>query len=211
MQVTGSNNSTISTSRLSIRIPSGQSLHSEELDKVASAKRVELILCGPVVAAYPKELAEEIDFNAMLSTHGIPSSQESEIVHFGSGRSVGYAAVVDGSVAKLIASERAKGKEVVVTSPLEMCVGKAIVATRRSKNIFLHLEDTMCYVALAENMRLRYAEAIPTENAKELVALLALLNKDFDLKKAQFTLSGDEGKKYYKTIRSYFRRVEMLK
>ncbi len=178
---------------------------------MATAKRVELTLCGPVVATYPKELAEELDFEAMLTTHGIPVGEDSAIVHFGSGRSVGYAARVSRSVADRINAERAKGKEVTVTSPLEMCVGKAIVANRRSKNVVLHLEEEMCYVAVAEDMRLRFAEAVPTQNAKELVNLLALLNRDFELKKAQFTLSGSEAQKYHKTLKSYFSRVEIAK
>lgn len=172
---------------------------------------MELILCGPVVATYPKELAEEIDFHAMLTTHGLTPREDQTLVHFGDSRSVGYVAVVAGDLAKTIESERQNGKEVTLTSPLEMCVKRAIVATGRSKNVYLWLEDEVAYVAYAENMRLRYAEVVPTANEKELVNLLALLNKDFDLKKAQFTLAGKDNKRYYKCLKSYFRRVELLK
>jgi hypothetical protein len=178
---------------------------------MAAAKRVELILCGPVVATYPKKLEDEIDFEAMLSTHGIALTQESAIVRFGDSRNVGYAARIEKSLAELINAEREKGKEITITSPLEACVKRAIVATKRSKNLFLHLEDEVAYVAFAEDMHIRYAEIVPTANQSELVNLLALLNKDFDLKKAQFTLSGGDAQKYLKCLKSYFRRVEFMK
>lgn len=211
MQVTGSNNTSLSTSRLSIRIAGGQSLHSEELDALAKAKRVELTLCGPVVATYPKELAEEIDFAAMLLTHGITPNEESAIIHFGDSRSVGYVALISKSLEKVILAERAAGKDITITTPLEACVKRAVVATKRAKNIYLHIEDDMAYVAYAENMRLHYAEVVPTAKESELINLLALLNKDFDLKKAQFTLTGKDGKRYYKCLKRYFRRVELVK
>lgn len=196
---------------MSIRIPGGQSLLNDDLKSLASAKKVEVVLCGPVVATYPKEFAEEIDFGAMLATHGIYNNEESEILHFGDSRSVGYVAVVNGALASIINSERAKGKDIVITSPLEGCVKKAIVATKRSKNLYIHLDDEVAYVAYAEDMHLKFAEIIPVADEKEMVDMLALINKDFDIRKAQFTLEGRDSKRYFKCFRNYFRRVELAK
>lgn len=196
---------------MSIRITDGQSLLSEVGVIGNEVQSVTIELCGPMVAPYPKALTEELNLRDMLSLHGIRTEESDEIVTFGESRNIGYAAPVSKEQSKQVAEWRSQGVEVSFSSPLERCVSAVIAARRRSKNVHLTLDQGIAYVAYAEEMQLRYAEIVPIENEGELVNLLALLNEDYDLKKAQFTLSGSEGKRYYKTLKEYFRRVDLEK
>ena len=87
----------------------------------------------------------------------------------------------------------------------------AVVATRRKKNVVLLIEEGCCYAAYAEEHKLHFAEALPLAGEEQLINLLALLNKDYDLRKAQFTLCGSDGNGYYKLVKNYFRRVKVAK
>lgn len=211
MQVTGSNNTPYTPSRLSIRITDGQSLHSEVGSLGEEVSAVDVELCGPVVATYPKSIESELNLREMLTLHGIFLADNDCVVTFGQSKSIGYVAKVSAELATLIKQWRANGVQVTLSSPLERSVRGAITATRRSKNVHLWIEGGVTYVAYAEEMQLRYAEVIPTEGQEALINLLALLNEDYNLKKAQFLLGGSEGKQYYKTLREYFRRVELSK
>lgn len=106
---------------------------------------------------------------------------------------------------------REEGRTVSFTSPLAKCVSEAVAQTKRAKIVTLRLEEETAYVAMAEEHRLRYAEALPVRNEEELVGLLAQLNNDFQLSKALFLLSGESAKSYRKIVRKYFRRVEVTK
>lgn len=162
-----------------------------------------------MVVTYPKALAEELDLRDILTTHGVRLSEGDEVVTFGEGRTIGYAARLTEEQSALVAEWQRQGTKVTFSSPLEGCVSRVIAARRRSKNVHLRVEEGLVYVAYAEEMQLAYAEVVPIDIEGELVNLLALLNEDYDLKRAQFTLSGSEGKRCYKTVREYFRRVDL--
>ena len=102
-----------------------------------------------------------------------------------------------------------RGLEVRFYTPLMSCATRAIVGTRRKKTVVLALLDGVVYAAYTYKRGLQYAEALPVEGEEELVNLLAHLNQDFDLHKARFILLGESSKRYYKTLRQYFRRVRV--
>lgn len=177
----------------------------------ADIAEVNIELCGPVVTTYPKALEESLPKSEVLTLSGISLAKDDSIVSFGESKNIGYLARLSAENASIVEDWESQGVRVTFSSPLERCVGRAVAATRRSKNVHLAVEENVVYVAYAEDMQLRYAEAIPIEEESAVVNLLALLNQDFDLRKAQFVLSGEEGKKYYKTLKEYFRRVECEK
>lgn len=216
MQVTGSNSNPTTTSRLSIRLTDGQSLHCEVWPKIGvdeSIKGAKFIieLCGPVVTTYPKALEESLRPSEVLTRSGIALAADDRVFAFGESRNIGFLARLSAENAEVVDALEAGGAQVIFTSPLERCVRSAVAATRRSKNVHLEVEHNVVYVAYAEDMKLRYAEIVPLADEDAMVNLLALLNQDYDLRKAQFVLGGEEGKRYYKTLKEYFRRVECAK
>lgn len=211
MQVTGSNHNPKSASRLSIRLTDGQSLLNEVGSLGTEVTEVIVELYGPVVTTYPKALEEGLAKSEVLTRSGIALAEGDQVVCFGESRNIGYVARLSAENSEIISEWRAQGTRVTFTSPLERCVGAAVAATRRSKNVHIHILGQVASIAYAEEMQLRYAEVVPFEDEGAMVNILALLNKDYDLRKAQFVLGGEDGKKYYKTLKEYFRRVECEK
>ena len=217
MQVTGSKSKSTTTSRLSIRIPSGQSLHREqpslaEWNKaVEGVEEVALTLEGPIVVAAPAEEIAAWDGAELLQLQGIALHEGDCISVCEGSEGVGYIARIPKEVAAAIESWQKEGKRVELHTPLREAVEVAVAARRRDKNVVLILEDGCCYAAYAERHRLLYAEVLPLANEAALVNLLALLNKDFELRRARFELRGEESRQYYKCVRSYFGRVKLVK
>lgn len=210
MQVTGSKNDNRDSSRLSIRIPSGQSLHcANPIESAQGASTIELWVEGAVVVPYPKALGEQLDLEAMMECSALPIGKgERLFVAEGEG-AVSYALRLSAESAAVVDSWQQEGKVVVLRSPLMSCVTRAIVGSRRPKTVVLTLLDGVAYVALSNEKRLQYAEALPIAGEEELINILALLNEEHDLRKARFILLGKESADYYKTLRKYFRRVRV--
>lgn len=209
MQVTGSNNNNRNSSRLSIRIPSGQSLHCEGCSVPENVTAIDLWVEGAVVAPYPTALSGEIDAKALLTTAGVAVGDTDKVFVAEGEGAVSYALRLSAESAEVVEEWMQRGLEVSLHSPLMSCVARAIVGSRRPKTVVLRLSDGVGYVALSNEKRLQYAEALPMEGEAELINLLALLNEDYDLRKARFILFGKESATYYKTLRKYFRRVRV--
>ncbi len=172
---------------------------------------MEVVYCGPVVVPYPAEAEGVLCMEEMVATHGVAVGEGRKVITTHPEGAVSYAIVVDREDAELIEQWRREGLEVSITTPLEGAAMAAIVARRRDKNVVLEPEGGCVAVAYAERHRLLYAECLPIGSDEEFVNLLALLNKDFDLLKAQFSLRGAEAKRYAKIVKRYFRRVECQK
>ena len=172
---------------------------------------MEVIYCGPVVVPYPAEVEGAVCLEEMVATHGVCVGEGGKVITTHPEGAVAYAIVVDSKDAELIKQWRKEGLEVKISTPLEGVVMAAIVARRRDKNVVLEPEGGCVAVAYAERHRLLYAETLPIAGDEEFVNLLALLTKDFDLRKAQFSLRGEEAKRYAKIVKRYFRRVEYQK
>lgn len=210
MQVTGSKNIKHNSSRLSIRIPNGQSLHCASGSIGDNITAIDLVIEGAVIVPYPSALGSEVDTKALLDAAGVAVNDDNDRVIVAEGEgAVSYALRLSAESAEIVEGWRQRGLEVTLHSPLMSCVARAIVGSRRPKTVVLTLLGGTAYVALSNNKKLQYAEALPMEGEAELVNLLALLNEEHDLRKARFVLLGDESAKYYKTLRKYFRRVRV--
>ena len=197
---------------MSIRIPSGQSLHWEDVElSVGATGDIEIVVEGPVVVGFPRERAESLSLEELLQESGIAMGEGWSVATIEGAGAVWYAARLTAESASTIDRLQREGHNVRLTTPLDKLVVAAVAATRHTKNILLRQIDDAIYVAFAESHRLRYAEVLPLGGESDLVNLLALLNKDFDLRKGEFTLVGEECGKYYKTVRKYFRRVRCEK
>lgn len=208
MQVTGSKNIKHNSSRLSIRIPNGQSLHCASGSIGDNITAIDLVIEGAVIVPYPSALGSKVDTRTLLNAAGVAVNDDRDVVAEGEG-AVSYALRLSAESAEIVEGWRQRGLEVTLHSPLMSCVTRAIVGGRRPKIVVITILDGVIYIAYSNKKRLLYAEALPVEGEAELVNLLALLNEEHDLRKARFVLLGDESAKYYKTLRKYFRRVRV--
>ena len=211
MQVTGSKRDNSNVSRLSIRIPSGQSLHCESGSVGETITALDLWVEGAVVVPYPSVLAEQLDLEAMMTTSGVTFEQGDRLFTTNSQGEIDYALRLSAESAAVVEEWQREGKSVQLFSPLMSCVVRAIEGCRRKKLVVLTLLNGVAYVAYTNERQLQYAEALPIGSEQELVNLVALLNQDYDLRKARFILLGKESKAYYKTLRKYFSRVRVEK
>lgn len=209
MQVTGSNNNNRNSSRLSIRIPNGQSLHCASGSIGDNITAIDLVIEGAVIVPYPSALGSEVDTKALLDAAGVAVNDDNRVFVVEGEGAVSYALRLSAESAEIVEGWRQRGLEVTLHSPLMSCVARAIVGGRRPKIVVITILDGVIYIAYSNKKRLLYAEALPVEGEAELVNLLALLNEEHDLRKARFVLLGDESAKYYKTLRKYFRRVRV--
>lgn len=207
MQVTGSNNNRNNSTRLSIRIPSGQSLHRGTLSAELSGASVALSVEGWAVVPFPQECAQSVDFEALFHSAGIALAPTDRVVTTSYGGAVEYAIRLTEESAAVVDEWQERGCEVSYTTPLADVCRRAIVGTRRPKTVVLRIETGTCYAAYSEERRVRYLEALPVEGEEQFVNLLALLNRDYELRKARFVLLGKESAAYRKIARRYFRRV----
>ena len=207
MQVTGSKDKKTTPSRLSIRIPSGQSLHCGCGNELSAGSAVELLFEGWEVVPYPKALSEELDLTALLSAAGIALQEDDRVVSIEGEGAINYALRLSAESAKAVDELQGRGVSISFATPLARCVTRAIVGTRRPKTVVLALLGGVAHIAYSDHKHLEYAEAIPLNGEEELINLLAHLNQDYELRKARFVLLGKESWAHYKTLRSYFRRV----
>ncbi len=187
-------------------------MHWEDVElSVGATGDIEIVVEGPVVVGFPREKAESLSLEELLQESGIAMGEGWSVATIEGAGAVWYAARLTAESASTIDRLQREGHNVRLTTPLDKLVVAAVAATRHTKNILLRQIDDAIYVAFAESHRLRYAEVLPLGGESDLVNLLALLNKDFDLRKGEFTLVGEECGKYYKTVRKYFRRVRCEK
>ena len=166
---------------------------------------------GAVVVPYPSVLAEQLDLEAMMTTSGVTFEQGDRLFTTNSQGEIDYALRLSAESAAVVEEWQREGKSVQLFSPLMSCVVRAIEGCRRKKLVVLTLLNGVAYVAYTNERQLQYAEALPIGSEQELVNLVALLNQDYDLRKARFILLGKESKAYYKTLRKYFSRVRVEK
>lgn len=172
---------------------------------------IDLWVEGAVVVPYPTALSSEIDTKVLLATAGVAVDDTDKIFVTeveGEG-AVSYTLRLSAESTKVVEEWQRKGIDVCFRSPLMSCVVRAIAGSRRPKTVVLSLLGDTAYVALSNEKRLQYAEAMPMGGEEELINLLALLNEDYDLRKARFILLGKESATYRKTLRQYFRRVRV--
>lgn len=211
MQVTGSNRDKNRSTRLSIRIPNGQSLHRGTLSVGEEIKNIDLTIEGEGVVPFPAVLSDGLDFGAMFATAGIRLGEGEEVAVAHTEGTIGFALRLSAETAELIREWRKRGLEVSLHTPLEGVVVRAIVGSRRPKNVVLRIEGGTTYAAVSVEKSVKFAEALPVGSEEQVVNLLAHLNQDFDLGKARFILLGESSAQYYKTIKKYFRRVRCEK
>ena len=211
MQVTGSKRDNSNVSRLSIRIPSGQSLHCESGSVGETITALDLWVEGAVVVPYPSVLAEQLDLEAMMTTSGVSLEQGARVFTSTPEGEISYALRLSAESAAVVEEWQREGKSVQLLSPLMNSVARAIEGCRLRKLVVLTLLNGVAYVAYTNKRQLHYAEALPIGGEQELVNLVALLNQDYDLRRARFVLLGEESKTYYKTLRKYFSRVRVEK
>ena len=211
MQVTGSNRDKNRSTRLSIRIPNGQSLHRDTLSVDEEVKNIDLTIEGTGVLSFPAELSEGLVFESMFAIVGVILSEDEKIAMANTEGTIGFALRLSAEVTEQISEWRARGLEVSLHTPLEGVVVRAIVGSRRPKTAVLRIEEGVVYVAISVERKICFAEALPISGEEQVVNLLAHLNQDFELVKAHFVLLGESSEQYYKTIKKYFRRVRCEK
>ena len=211
MQVTGSNRDKKRSTRLSIRIPNGQSLHRGTPSVGDEIQSVDLTIGGCEVVPFPAEVAEMVDLEAMFAAAGISLGNGDEIATTHNEGAIRYAIKLSQEAHNTICEWRERGLEVLLHTPLEGVTTRAIIGSRRPKTVVLQTEDGVAYVAVSVEHKVCFVEALPIGGEEQMVNLLAHINQDFNLGKARFILLGESSKGCYKTIKKYFRRVRCEK
>lgn len=186
-------------------------MHRDMLPEGSEVAQLTLTFEGACVVPYPQELTQEVDLRAFCASAGLSIAEDDKIVTTYTDGSVAYAIRLSGESAKIVEELQARGVEVTFDTPLAGVFRRAVIGSRRPKTVALRIEGATTYVAYSEEKRVRYVEALPTNGEEQLVNLVALLNRDFDLRKARFILLGEASARYYKTLRKYFRRVSREK
>ena len=212
MLVTGSKNRNSDTTKgLSIWLrQGGQSFYESLPLTTAPHKHVRVVVEGVDCATLPKSVAESVDLSAMLKSVGVEVSESVEIATWSNDGPVCYVFTVAVSDAEAVREWATQmGAEVEFCCPLTASVRRAVVGSRHSKTLALQFGREEMYVALSVDGRLAYAECLGVKNEEELLNFLAVLNGDFDLRKADIFVSGVEGKKRAKLLGRYFRRCKL--
>ena len=186
-------------------------MHRDMLPEGSEVAQLTLTFEGACVVPYPQALTQEVDLRALCASAGLSIAEDDRIVTTHTDGSVAYAIRLSGESAEIVEELQARGVEVTFDTPLAEVFRRAVIGSRRPKTVALRIEDATTYVAYSEEKRVRYVEALPTNGEEQLVNLVALLNRDFDLRKARFILLGEASARYYKTLRKYFRRVSREK
>ena len=194
MQVTGSRKRNSDTQKgLSIWLRQGGQSFYEPLPElsVEENQQVRVVVEGPDCATFPKTLAESVDVEGLLATMGVSVSDGEEIVVCSNDGPVCYALTV--------ASEDVEA------------VRRAVVGSRHSKTLALQFGREELYVALSVDGALVFTDVVMMGGEEELLRFMAVLNEDFDLRKADIFVSGVEGKSRTKLLGRYFRRCKWEK
>lgn len=215
MQVTGSNNRPyVYNAKLSIRLrQDGQfcSLDEAEGQTIVPGTTIEVVVDGAVCVTYPRREEGRIDLRALLSDAGVPVAEGDGVVTVSNDSPVAYALCIEAEqYGRLVGLAEKSGAELRFTTPLSAVVARAVVGSRHDKCVVLSRTNGTLYVAYTEGRRLLYAEALPlTDNADEdMLYVMAVLNGDFDLRRADIIIIGMGAKEYYKVLRRYFRRCK---
>lgn len=215
MQVTGSNNRPyVYNAKLSIRLrQDGQfcSLDEAEGQTIVPGATIEVVVDGAVCVSYPRREEGRIDLRALLSDAGVPVAEGDGVVTVSNDSPVAYALCIEAEqYDRLVGLAERSGVELRFTTPLSAVVARAVVGSRHDKCVVLSRSNGTLYVAHTEGRRLLYAEALPlTDNADEdMLYVMAVLNGDFDLRRADIIIIGMGAKEHYKVLRRYFRRCK---
>ena len=210
MQVTGSNNRPyVYNAKLSIRLrQDGQfcSLDEAEGQTIVPGATIEVVVDGAVCVPYPRREEGRIDLRALLSDAGVPVAEGDGVVTVSNDSPVAYALWIEAEqYGRLVGLAERSGAELRFTTPLSAVVSRAVVGSRHDKCVVLSRSNGTLYVAYTEGRRLLYAEALPlTDNADEdMLYVMAVLNGDFDLRRADIIIIGMGAKE-----RRYFRRCK---
>lgn len=215
MQVTGSNNRPyVYNAKLSIRLrQDGQfcSLDEAEGQTIVLGATIEVVVDGAVCVPYPRREDGRIDLRALLNDAGVPVAEADGVVTVSNDSPVAYALCIEAEqYGRLVGLAERRGAELRFTTPLSAVVARAVVGSRHDKCVVLSRSNGTLYVAHTECRRLLYAEALPlTDNADEdMLYVMAVLNGDFDLRRADIIIIGMGAKEHYKVLRHYFRRCK---
>ena len=210
MLVTGSKHRNSDTTKgLSIRLrQGGQSFYESLPTDAPQGKSVRVVVEGVDCTTFPKSVAESVDLREMLTNVGV-DVEGAEIATWSNDGPVCYAFAVpmeDAEAVRVWAAQM--GVEAEFCTPLTASVRRAVIGSRHSKTLALQFGREELYVALSVDGKLTYAECVGVKDDEQLLNFLAVLNGDFDLRKADIFVSGVEGKRRTKLLGRYFRRCK---
>lgn len=216
MQVTGNNNRPyVYNAKLSIRLrQDGQFCSLDEAEgqqQIEPSATIEVVVDGAVCVPYPRREEGRIDLRALMSDAGLPVAEADGVVRIANDGPVAYALWIEAEqYGRLVGLAERSGAELRFTTPLCAVVARAVVGSRHDKCVVVSRSTNTLYVAYTEGRRLLYAEALPlTDNADEdMLYVMAVLNGDFDLRRADIIIIGMGAKEHYKVLRRYFRRCK---
>lgn len=215
MLVTGSNRSPYDHNvKLSIRLrQDGQFFSVEEAlaQTVEQGATVEVMVDGAVCVPFPRKEADRIDLRALLSDAGVPVAEGDGVVVSHSESPVAYAIwVAKEAYERLTEWAEKSGATLTFATPLAGVVARAVVGSKHDKCVVVSRSNGALYVAHTNEHKLLYAEALPVavEGFDEVLYAMAVLNGDFDLRRADIIIIGMGGKELYKVLRRHFRRCK---
>lgn len=214
MLVTGSRKRDSDTQKgLSIWLRQGGQSFYESLSAAmpVGTQRVRVVVEGPDCATFPKTLSESVDAEGLLATMGVSVSERDEIVVYSNDGPVCYVLTMCEEDAEEVRKWVPEGVELTFTTPLVASVRRAVVGSRHSKTLALQFGREELYVALSVDGTLSFADVVMIGGEDELLHFMAVLNEDFDLRKADIFVSGVEGKSRTKLLGRYFRRCKWEK
>ena len=153
-----------------------------------------VVVEGPDCATFPKALAESVDVEGLLATTGVSVSDGEEIVVCSNDGPVCYALTVASEDVEAVRRWTPEGVELTFATPLMASVRRAVVGSRHSKTLALQFGREELYVALSLDGALVFTDVVMMGGEEELLRFMAVLNEDFDLRKADIFVSGVEGK-----------------
>ena len=213
MLVTGSRKRDSDTQKgLSIWLrQGGQSFYESLSELPIGTQRVRVMVEGADCVPFPKVLTESVDVEGLLATAGVCVSDGEEIVVCGDNSPVCYALTVAREDAEAVRRWAPEGVDIVFATPLAASVRRAVVGSRHSKTLALQFGQQEAYVALSVDGTLSFADVVMVGSEDELLRFMAVLNEDFDLRKADILVSGVEGKSRTKLLGRYFSRCKWEK
>ncbi len=214
MLVTGSRKRDSDTQKgLSIWLRQGGQSFYEPLSaqSLQDATKIRVVVEGANCATFPKALTESVDVEGLLATVGVSVAECEDVIVCCNDGPVSYALTVFKEDVDAIRGVLPEGVEVAFTTPLAASVRRAVVGSRRSKTLALQFGREEVYVALSVDGALAFADVVMMDGEEELLRFMAVLNEDFDLRKADILVSGIEAKQRTKLLGRYFRHCKWEK
>lgn len=210
MQATGNNRSSLNDKKLSIRLrQGGQSFSLDTLSAPTSPTAVAVEIDTSLSAAYPDDTA--LSAAEVLAAEGIevPEGWQVVVGHLPQ-LSVSVAAVV--SQQALDATSKLAERYGATTTMFEPLLGGAIIrameSSRRSVRVALTATEENLYIGIAQEGRLLFADSFHSISPDEALYIVATIGKDFELKRAEFTVFGEQGKAVAHKLKRYYRHVK---